>query len=325
MLTICLCQVSAQSWRGFWANHWNKFDFVVVVWSLASTALLLAYPAWLADTIHPIVSDLLELSRGVRVLRIISVFPRLRSFVGTLGTCTLLALQLGVLYVAVTYSFAVVGMYAFAVRCYRGTAVHSGEDTRSHCAPQHVNPDSFQCQCSPQDYSFANFNHAMLALFQITVGYVASAPLCAVIVALTPFHALLLPAITGIPSPTPTWTRYRAVAGGHGTSLCTTRTFAGRPEGGFTTEFHSLDGHSCFRFCTTLMANILTGLIIDAFDIAKVCYVPVAARTMAANAVMFVGSDRKTAWPHQTIFQTSCGRHLPVAAPIVSVRVGAKR
>ena len=26
-----------------------------------------------------------------------------------------------------------------------------------------------------------------------------------------------------------------------------------------------------YSFCTTLMANILTGLIIDAFDIAKVC------------------------------------------------------
>ena len=159
----------------------------MVAWSTASTVALLAKPVLLADTVHPVVSDVLEASRAIRVLRVISVFPRLRVFVAHLGQATLLAFQLGVLYVAVTYSFALVGMFGFAVRCCVARVVRlrlrravaarlmPRPSTPRAVEPQHANPDDpeFACECSQQDYSFATFNYAMLALFQITVGCVS--------------------------------------------------------------------------------------------------------------------------------------------------------
>jgi len=187
-LGCAAAQVSAQTVRGFWQSNWNKFDLIVVLWCTLSTLLLLFHPAWLADTIHPTVSDVLEASRAVRVLRVVSVFPRLRQFVSTLGDCTTLAFQLGLLYVLVTYSFAVIGMDAFSVWLHPNT--HSGgcdnPGARASCPTcclfscfvcwgtvgvvlQGVNQD-VQCECSYQDYSFTSFRQAMLALFQITVG-----------------------------------------------------------------------------------------------------------------------------------------------------------
>lgn len=138
-------RIKAAGFLRYMDSKWNRFDFVATMLSAGASLLYLAFPLYtLTQTVNAGAQDLLGIPRGMRLMRILSVFKRFRTFVSTLGDCVAVALQLGVLYFATTYMFAVVGMELFG----------------------HLHGDSHS---DTQRWSFTTFGGAMLVLLQLTV------------------------------------------------------------------------------------------------------------------------------------------------------------
>lgn len=140
-------------------SGWHAFDFVVLVWSLtASVALFLGAKQHLS-TLHV---DWLEVSRALRVLRLVVVVPSLRGFIdnitGSRASSSVLRASVifTVLYCSVTYSFGLVGLRLFG-HVKGGLEPVTGDDDAG------IDDDEGQGQV----YTFRSLPYALLALFQI--------------------------------------------------------------------------------------------------------------------------------------------------------------
>ena len=109
------------------ASAWNWFDVVVTGWSWASS---LAIVLGAKQALPPGSTDLLEITRAARVLRVLSVVPELRDFVdfvtaGRTVNIPRTALVFAVLTVCVMISWSVVGQQLFG--SIPGTATPDGQ------------------------------------------------------------------------------------------------------------------------------------------------------------------------------------------------------
>ena len=169
--------VAAVGWRAALAESsgWRQADAAIVALTwLTSFCLLVGPSVWLADTRTPGVSDVLEVGRALRVLRIITLSGRFQALLETLADCGTLILQLLGVYCAVTYAYAVVGMQAFGdiptspALDARSFAAAAGAATAPNgTASSGQLAEDF---ITDQRYSFGTFEEASLVLFQITVG-----------------------------------------------------------------------------------------------------------------------------------------------------------
>jgi hypothetical protein len=90
--------------------------------------------------------DLFEASRAFRVLRVVTIYTALRNFMTTMADIFKLTMYLAIIYAAITYSFACVGMFIFG-------------DVPAHTPGN-----------DGQIYSFQHFGLSCLALFQTMTG-----------------------------------------------------------------------------------------------------------------------------------------------------------
>ena len=104
-----------ERWRRLalkWLRHslWNGFEVVVLLWSVASSVsnLLGAHVAASSP-----VFDALQLGRALRLVRLVLVWDRTRVLLGHLGAVVPIAAKYAVVYVCVTYSFAVLAIRFF--------------------------------------------------------------------------------------------------------------------------------------------------------------------------------------------------------------------
>lgn len=108
---LLILPVASYGFRAAYAGTWQRVDLVLVVLTFLSSFLLLVGPSeWLADTIDAGLSDVLEMGRALRVLRVITLSRRFQKLLETLADCAKLMGQLVFLYLVVTFSFAVLSM-----------------------------------------------------------------------------------------------------------------------------------------------------------------------------------------------------------------------
>jgi len=128
------------------ASWWNILHVVCVAWGCVGYTALLAGAQTYSNGS---VSDLFELARALPFLRLLAVIPPLRATVGIIVSILPLMARFMVVYLAITYGFAVVGVGIF------GSLPQ--EFTKGFCQ---------QCQM----HSLASFPLSWLALLQLTVG-----------------------------------------------------------------------------------------------------------------------------------------------------------
>lgn len=106
-------------------------------------------PAGCHESLPLNASDVFEVARALPYFRLVSVVPRLRSIFETVGDISAMVSRFAVVYLAISYAFAVIGM-----------AILGGvdqSDNNGYCQ---------QCQM----YTFQSFSKTWLALLQLTVG-----------------------------------------------------------------------------------------------------------------------------------------------------------
>jgi len=114
-------------------------------------------PCWVVPTPHagchetlsPSASDVFEVARALPFVRIVTVVPRLRSVLSTVGGIIALVARFAIVYCGISYAFAVVGMAIFG-----GV---SQADNNGFCQ---------NCQM----WTLESFSKTWLALLQLTVG-----------------------------------------------------------------------------------------------------------------------------------------------------------
>jgi hypothetical protein len=129
---LLVLPVASYGFRAAYAGTWQRVDLVLVVLTFLSSFLLLVGPsAWLADTIDAGVSDVLEMGRALRVLRVITLSRRFQKLLETLADCAKLMGQLVFLYLVVTFSFAVLSMQVRNIHTYSSLAKPSHLNIRA--------------------------------------------------------------------------------------------------------------------------------------------------------------------------------------------------
>jgi len=151
---------NVMSWLA--ASGWHVYDMVVLLWSLAAS---LGLTLGAKQTLSKNEVDWLEITRAMRVLRVVSVVPAIRSFLqyvtGVRSSSSVLRMSVvfTFLYASVTYSFGLIGIRLFG-KMKGGTGPISGDDDAS---AKTVNDD----EGDGQVFTFRSLAFSLLALFQI--------------------------------------------------------------------------------------------------------------------------------------------------------------
>ena len=129
----------------FVSNWWNGADLFIVLITAFSSLVMWVYPReYLTDTTNANLSDLFEIGRALRVMRVITLEPQFRAVFESIVDCFSALLHFSVLMWCVGYSFAIIGMVLFG-------------DV----------PKETMSDLENQRYRFDSFLSASLALFQM--------------------------------------------------------------------------------------------------------------------------------------------------------------
>ena len=145
------------------ASAWNTFDGLIVLTSRIGSIGLLA---GVSDSgAGSGVSDIFEITRAFRVLRIISIWPLTRRLLNTLASVLSLMGHVTAVYGALLFGFAVVGQAAFAGVSPDPSALPGSENPAKGSL---ASPGGLCAYCNA--YWYGTLPYALLASVQMTVG-----------------------------------------------------------------------------------------------------------------------------------------------------------